>query len=237
MAAQDTPEPRRPPRTVAATAALLVIVTVAMHAQSTAPEPSRQRPAARVVRGRVLASGSDVPLRHARVQAKTGDRVLASVLTDAEGAFAASIPAAGATHLVVGKPGYLTHDMSAPRGGADLDVRLTKAAVISGRITDTTGNPVSGMTVTAELPGSAAATSTAVATGRTDDLGDYRLSGLREGRYLVSVNSIAPAIGEAATIVNELPDGGRTTQISAPVPGEMRRRMQVRVYFPATESR
>ena len=68
---------------------------------------------------------------------------------------------------------------------------MAKAGAISGRITDKLGDPVTGLTVTAETPAAAGTPHKVAATGQTDDLGDYRLSGLPEGSYLVSAMSVS----------------------------------------------
>jgi Carboxypeptidase regulatory-like domain len=76
-----------------------------------------------------------------------------------------------------------------------------------------------------------------VATCQTDDLGEYRLAGLPAGRFFVSVDSIAPAIGEAGTVLNESHDGSLTTlRIGGPVTDVVRRQMQTRVYYPGVQT-
>jgi protocatechuate 3,4-dioxygenase beta subunit len=223
-------------RNIACTVVLLAVAVIG-RAQSPARDITPPRAATLSIRGRVVAAGTDAPLRSARVQATAANQAAAPAFTDAEGRFALPIPADGSSGLSVTKPGYLATAFEAPRTEGELDLRLPKASAIAGRITDTSGDPVMGMTVTAEIPGTAASGSRVVATCQTDDLGDYRLGGLPEGRYLVSVNSIAPAIGEGGTIVNELKDGSRTAAVIGRVPDEVRRQIQMRVYFPGVQGR
>ena len=151
-------------------------------AQSPARDITPPQAATLSIRGRVLAAGTDAPLRSARVLATAANQAAAPAFTDAEGRFVFSIPADGSSRLSVTKPGYLATVFAAPRTEAALDLRLPKASAIAGRITDTSGDPVIGMTVTAEIPGTTESGRRVVASCQTDDLGDYRLGGL-EGRY------------------------------------------------------
>jgi hypothetical protein len=61
------------------------------------------------------------------------------------------------------------------------DMALAHSGIISGTVTDTSGNPVANVTVTAEL------TSTAMGTAQTDSSGHYSISdGLANGAYTVT---------------------------------------------------
>ncbi len=75
-----------------------------------------------------------------------------------------------------------------------VDFALPRGAVISGRVTDDTGEPLPGVNVTALrfhytsngvrlFPGNAMPFS-----GRTDDRGDFRLPGLSPGTYVIAAD-------------------------------------------------
>jgi len=162
---------------------------------------------------------------------------MAPAFTDADGRFVVSLPAGGSPRLSVTKPGYVATTFAASRTEGDLELRLPRASAISGRITDSSGDPQIAMTVIAEIAGSTELERRTVATAQTDNRGDYRLSGLPEGRYFVSVNSIASAIGEGGTVVNRLEDGSLSAvRIGGRVSDEVRQRMQMRVYYPGVRT-
>jgi len=84
-----------------------------------------------------------------------------------------------------------------------VDFALPRGAVISGRVTDDTGEPLPGVNVTALrfhytsngmrlFPGNAMPFS-----GRTDDRGDFRLPGLSPGTYVIAAELWTNAPGES----------------------------------------
>jgi hypothetical protein len=125
------------------------------------------------------------------------------------------------SRLSVTKPGFLPATIAAPRPDGDVEVRMLKAGAISGRITDTLGDAVIGMTVTAEIPAASESERKVMASCDTDDLGEYRLAGLPAGRFFVSVDSRAAVIGSNGTLVDEasiasLRNGRRVTRGDEP---------------------
>ena len=66
-----------------------------------------------------------------------------------------------------------------PSGDIKAELKLAREAVITGRITDETGGPVSGVYL--EVSG------VYVGGAKTNDLGEYRLAGLRAGKFLLTV--------------------------------------------------
>jgi hypothetical protein len=113
-------------------------------------------------------------------------------------------------------------------GGTDsahANVRLERGAAISGRILFDDGSPASGWMVSVvkpkspEDPGDAAAAamapalamSGAVQVFKTDDLGRYRISGLKAGEYALRANLIATATGISAS---NIADGGSGINIA-----------------------
>ena len=79
----------------------------------------------------------------------------------------------------------------------DVVFRLTPAATVSGRVLDTNGDPLTGVTVQAlrsTYDASGRRTLQPAASARTNDLGEYRLYWINPGRYLVSANSARSAL-------------------------------------------
>jgi hypothetical protein len=182
---------------------LFSAVTLIASAQSPARDNTARQTGTGSIRGRVLAAGTAAPLRNARVQAMSTVGGAPAVFTDADGQFAILSLAAGQYRLSATKPGYVatsvgarrfadpgTQVMVIDRAIDGLELRLPKAAAISGRIVDSRGDPVLGLPVTAEIHAASDANAVPVtaATTRTDDLGEYRLGGLPAGDVLVAVN-------------------------------------------------
>ena len=158
--------------------ACLLAVVVAVPAAMAQPAPS-------VIRGRVVADGNDRPLRRALVALTGSERTVRPVLTDDEGRFEIQPPDSSAS-LTVTKAGYATTRVTPPRPTRDqreLVVRLPRGGVISGRIIDSNGEGAVGAKVTARPVEPAAAD---LFEAEADDLGEYRISGLPAGRYVVS---------------------------------------------------
>lgn len=109
---------------------------------------------------------------------------------------------------------------------AHADISLDRGASISGRILYDDGSPASGWTIsvvnkkdldkvselTAAAMNPALAMSGAAPLFKTDDLGNYRVSGIAAGEYVVSATLSAPPIGINAT---NIMDGGGTINLIA----------------------
>jgi hypothetical protein len=161
-------------------AALLVALTALPHAQSGA---------ARSVEGRVVAADTGDPVPNAKVGFSTAAASRAT-LTDADGRFALDAP--GIARLTVTKAGYARREVALQPGRVVVDVRLARTAVLSGFVVAPTGDPAVGVIVRAEVLASDGRSSSTVATSITDDRGEFRLSGLADGRVVVSVLAIGP---------------------------------------------
>lgn len=149
--------------------------------------PSAQS-AARRVEGRVLADDTGDPIPNAKVGFSTTAAAHAT-LTDGEGRFAIDTTP-GIARLAVTKAGYARRDVALQPGRAVGDVRLARTGVITGYVVDANGEPVSNATVRAEARAPDRDLFLVVASSTTDDRGEYRLSGLTEGRVVVSAQSI-----------------------------------------------
>src|SRR5258708_11372461 len=75
--------------------------------------------------------------------------------------------------------------VQAGKPGEDLLFRMVPTAVISGRITDEDGDPMSGVRVVAQKKKPGKSTRESVGTEGTNDLGEYRLAGLFPGQYWI----------------------------------------------------
>jgi carboxypeptidase family protein len=223
----------------------LVCLLTALAAQAPARE---QRPrvatAASVIYGRVL-SDAGAPIRKARVtlaeEGKAAERE--PVYTDLQGRFQFADVAPGRYTLAASKAGYVTTwtgarqplEPAAPiavgeKGiAASVDIRLPRAAAINGRIIDETGEPIAEAPVSASrMVRSAGRTRLiTIVTTTTDDLGEYRLSGLAGGRYIVSVEPTTN-MSEAMAIISVDASGNAVLGSAAP--------RWARVYYPAATS-
>ncbi len=188
------------------TALILVLVSTRViggYQPPPPPDTTLTQPGTAVIRGRVLAASTGDPLRNARVAILgTANTEVHPVLTDADGRFALTRVPAGAHQITAVKTGYAEARFGAHGSGPALrvevaagavvngiDIRLARSGAISGRVVDDAGDPLPNSTVTADrvvrIDGRLDTRS--VATAQTDDLGEYRLFGLPEGRFVVGV--------------------------------------------------
>jgi hypothetical protein len=163
-----------------------------------------------IVRGRVVDSRDNRPLRRVRLRLTAPDisqQQAISVSTDADGRYEfTGLPARGFT-LSAERSGYLTlrFGQRRPReqgkvldvgDGAvldNIDFALPRMAVISGRVVDELGDPIAGVWVSAlrsmwfqnrRQLGSDEGIET------TDEEGEYRLTNLMPGSYVVVARSL-----------------------------------------------
>src|SRR4051812_13622832 len=160
-----------------------------------------------VMRGRIIsATGS--PLRRAQVNVSSttpAANTLArrSVTTDGEGRWEITDLPAGRYTLSASKAGYVTMSYGQRRPFEpgkqvviedsqkleQLDLTLQRGGVVAGRVTDEFGEPVASIGVQAmryTYSDDGQRRLTAVSSGLTDDLGQFRVFGLMPGEYIVS---------------------------------------------------
>jgi Carboxypeptidase regulatory-like domain len=153
------------------------------------------------ITGRVLAEGGE-PIPNATVWAvKVGGREVevrnVSAVTDGEGRYQLDNLSPGSYRLMVRAPGYVlandTRNAAPHHPGETVNLDLARGGVITGTVTDSTGEPVVALHVSAILvrePGGKPLRRAATSASRlTDDRGVYRLYGLLPGSYLVVVRS------------------------------------------------
>lgn len=160
-----------------------------------------------VIRGRVTAGDTGKPLRRAQlslVGMSPIDRY--STSTNVRGEYEFKDIPAGRFTLSVSRGGYLRMQYGERRPGEGgkpielaeaqrlerVDLTLHRAGIISGRLSDETGEPIAGVTVYAMRQAYYLGRRRLVPIGpgmRTDDTGQYRLIGLEPGEYYVMATS------------------------------------------------
>ena len=165
--------------------------------------------------GQVLAAGTNAPVAGARVmvfpigrQAMPPSGPIAlppQSMTDQNGRFVFNGVAAGQYRLDVQKTGFAssldptarpqTYTVAAGQALDTITIVLQRGAVISGKVIDQNGEPVTEARLVAlrliNLPNGAAAPRLIPAAmqgpQQTNDLGEYRVAGLAAGEYYVAV--------------------------------------------------
>jgi hypothetical protein len=145
------------------------------------------QPAPMSLRGRVVDADNDRPLRRSIVsvwQPVDLDRAR-PVLTDEEGRFVIELSEPSSS-LVITKAGYASAVIEPNRRTPtrNLEVRLARGAVMSGRVSERSLPAIGARVVARRIDDTSATAPTYEAD--TDDLGEYRIGGLPEGRYTVS---------------------------------------------------
>lgn len=152
------------------------------------------------ISGRIVDGVTGRPVARARVRL-TGRTPKGPVLTDGTGAFSFTGLPAGPHSFRVERNGYLTvmfpEQGRMVRGGSqpiilapgesreDLAIQIFRGGSISGRVMDAYGEPLDGAAVM--LLGVARQRSGVRAMVQTNDLGEFRLSRLQPGRYMLMV--------------------------------------------------
>jgi hypothetical protein len=194
--------------------ALAVLTAAPQGEPESAGEPKSK------VGGIVVSAKTSEPLRGARVTLQPNGRGMrrgsrARTTTDLNGRFLLTEVAAGRYTIYAEKTAYETRrgtqigniNLGQDESETDLVIELRPAAVITGRVFDSYGEPVSGATVAAlrrnYVPGRPSLESRQ--TARTDDLGEYRLYGLAMGKYVVGVNPPEEPAPKGAFVYEQLP--------------------------------
>ncbi len=165
-------------------------------------------PAKSSLEGRVVnaASGDAVRRVNLTLTRRDGKGDPAAAQTDAEGRFAFRDLDPGTYRLVGERPGFHQQAYGArlnPNAGTPLAVtadqslkdvifKLVPDAVISGQVLDQDGEPMPNLMVSARRSGYNSGTREWVNAGtmQTNDRGEYRIAGLRPGRYIVLASNM-----------------------------------------------
>jgi protocatechuate 3,4-dioxygenase beta subunit len=157
------------------------------------------------IAGRVVAADTGAPVRRADVHLIAPEAGVRRALTDAEGRFDFRDLPAGRFSLNATKTGYMTvhygqlraFEQGRPIELADkqvmtrANIALPRGGVISGRITDEFGAPVTEAMISVMRRSWANGRRRLMVAGRstqTNDLGQYRVYGLPPGEYYVSAS-------------------------------------------------
>jgi protocatechuate 3,4-dioxygenase beta subunit len=155
------------------------------------------------ITGQVTSAESGAPVRRAQVRIMGPEIGAKSAMTDADGKYEFRDLPAGRFTINASKSGFVTvqygqtrpHESGRPIELADkqvlqkTDISMPRGGVISGRIVDEFGEPVSDAVVSAMRQTWANGRRRFVPSGRTmqtNDLGQFRIYGLPPGDYYVS---------------------------------------------------
>jgi len=194
---------------VATLAVAAAVLAAAVHAQQVR-DTSSQAPRAgnAAISGIVMsADQTPQPIRRAAVTlVNTEGGVVRTTYTNDAGRFSATGLPAGRYTVAASKPPYLRMAYGAKRPDTsgtsimlanngqmnDINLRLPRGSVISGRITDENGEPAFGVNVNVMMSRMQNGQRTMVSPGlglgsdTTDDRGVFRIYGLQPGEYVVT---------------------------------------------------
>ena len=160
--------------------------------------PNESPPATGSIKGRVVADdGRPVVNATLMAQATNGPPSIRPAQVDSEGKFSFDDLPSAAYVVFAMAPGYIDEAMSTgdpndwPRHliGAQLKIRMIKGGVITGKVTNSTGDPIVGVPVHAvALNNPSWSPTDFLGAGGTesDDRGVYRIYGLKPGPYVVN---------------------------------------------------
>lgn len=178
-------------------------------AQTPPSQPARDTPAAiggsAAIRGRVVDAATGRALSRVEMRAGPNPGQVNSriVITDGEGRYEIKGLPAGVYTIIAAKPNYVRTSWGEPRPEGPgkritltdgqmldkIDLRLVRAGVITGRVLDEFGDPITDVQVMPMRYVYQQGTRRLTPSGRsgqTNDIGDYRIYGLSPGQYYVS---------------------------------------------------
>ena len=164
--------------------------------------------------GRVLDALSGVPVRRANLtlRAIRGPQKPIMTVTSGDGKFFFAGVEPGVYRLFLEKAGYLNQEYGSKKfqysgesisfkakdKKSDLEFRAMPQSVLTGRVIDEDGEPVTQTSVIAmqKSPWNRQAGGT---NGNTNDIGEFRISGLTPGKYIVVANAFNKRIARFTT--------------------------------------
>lgn len=186
---------------------ILIVVVGMLTLPSTAQigAMASQASATSTIAGTVIKDPGSEPVRKAVIELIAEDQQQGgnyTAVTGTDGNFRVEGVMPGRYHLFAERVGYVesTNHEGRSRGHIltvlagqdlkDIQIRFAAAATVTGRVTDEDGDPLenAGVTVLRRTFADGRCHLQQVASERTNDLGEYRISGLAAGNYYVSVN-------------------------------------------------
>lgn len=166
--------------------------------------PPPKEPQKQSVHGRVIEAKTGQPIRKVIVQVFGGagqSFKSHTATTSADGTFSIDDISPGRYAVNLQHPGFVqktagpaqrSFKLQPGQSTTMLTFKMEAAGVISGKIMDSDGDPIAAVTVNASLPGSMPQTgmSGSYGSATTNDLGEYRISDLRPGKYLISARHL-----------------------------------------------
>jgi hypothetical protein len=184
------------------------------------------------IEGDVVNAVTGAPLAGAYVNT-TGARPASIPVSDAAGHFRVAAPASGRLDLTVSRTGFLMNRavLVSTRPGSkpppSIRIPLTPQAVITGKVEDEDGFPVSGATVAAlhyRFLDGVRQLSVVANWESTDDLGEYRVARLPAGNYYLWVMPLSANTWDARYLPEYYPGAiqvGQAVQLEVQ-PGQER---------------
>ena len=160
------------------------------------------------------------PIPKARVVVFRAFAVLPDIVwTDDNGRFSFPTGTTAPTTIRVSRSGFIAQFARALGAGADVEVRLVRAGVVTGRVVNERGEPVWGSTVQLqpEDPAQRASQAAAPLTTRTDDRGEFRFSSIKPGPYVVMETPVDVVAGREATVTLVYGTANQNAETRAPV--------------------
>ena len=196
---------RRPHRALLLSLSIVCIGLISFapaNGQQPQPTPARsvvKEPATGTISGEIVdETGHPLMNVAVMVTATNGEHTTKSEATDENGKFTVRELQPGAYRIQFRAPAYVQDEIFSrtPNGsprvfrtGENVAITLLKGGVITGTVTDQSGNPIVGVNVTGVRIKLTDEPNVSVDSGgssrMTDDRGIYRLYGLRPGKYFV----------------------------------------------------
>ena len=174
---------------------LILLCAIPLAAQ-TSPKPAS-------VQGTVINSVSGLPVPRAHVTLQGGNDgkpVRYGATSGTDGRFSFTGVAPGTYQASAERIGFVNTQNGSARRDRDMvrlsaddnktgvEIRMTPTGSITGRVTDSDGEPVEGLYIQAQGPQGGS-------SDRTDDKGEYRVGGLSPGKYTIRSSSGGDFLG------------------------------------------